>query len=292
MPKCVLQFQELTETDHLFSTYFGKHAGDDKQPACPHRRLVVAVDRTYLQAGTRMCTTSKGCILTGGPHRPHGFKDADESSFVLDRSQGDQQFSMKGKARASEMESFTVWDPTRKKSIVLEAACYPCLPSASIDGRFEEGFLHPKNNRGKWETLHRIGHFLESCPCIKILIADGHKAHGWMHRFLLGQNVPLSPELRDLLPFWGKTTVEDLPLVCFSLGYRVLKYNNEAILYVPGICHLQKNFCEQGRSALRTMMFGRKSADSSACLQTGMFPAAFVGHDTMSDYQAALWFLI
>ena len=62
-------------------------------------------------------------------------------------------------------------------------------------------------------------------------------------------------------------------------------------LFIPfpsGVAHVQKNTAEQLRSVLRTCYFGQLFHDASAALELGLWPAAFIGHDTMSDKQAAL----
>jgi len=51
---------------------------------------------------------------------------------------------------------------------------------------------------------------------------------------------------------------------------------------------VSKNLCEQLRGVLRTVYFGDKFVDFTGGMDLGLGPAAFVGHDTMSDWQAAL----
>ena len=60
---------------------------------------------------------------------------------------------------------------------------------------------------------------------------------------------------------------------------------------LAGVAHLQKNLAEQVRSVLASMHFGNLVCDHSASLEGGMWPAAFVGLDSMSDKQAALLLL-
>lgn len=79
----------LKQNSHVLSTIYTR--GED----VPHRRLVLAYDRTYLIATTQLVRTHVGSVLAGGAHRPPGWELPDESMFVLDRSKGDQQFEMK-----------------------------------------------------------------------------------------------------------------------------------------------------------------------------------------------------
>ena len=109
---------------------------------------------------------------------------------------------------------------------------------------------------------------------------------------MLGQVTPIPEELLETVPFFSKLHYTDLPgSKEYPLGYRVCLVNKEAISYLPGIAHIAKNVCEQMRSSLRTIRFGKLSVDMASALQLGLWPAAFVGSDGMSDHQAALWLL-
>ena len=66
---------EMQETDHMISSLLPKGRS-------PHRRLVMAFDRTYLSACTQLCQTSRGHVLVGGRHVPPGFISEDESPSV------------------------------------------------------------------------------------------------------------------------------------------------------------------------------------------------------------------
>ena len=276
----------LRQNSHVLSMIYSREAG------VRHRRLVLAYDRTYLVSTTQLVRTHLGSALSGGAHRPPGWDLPDESLFLIDRSKGEQQFDMKSRQKAGEMASFLVWDSTRPKSPKIETASYPVLAAASKHGAFERDFPHPSHSRGKFEMLARLGQVLQETTCIRFVLMDGAGAHEWCHRVLLGQTLPLSEELLEALPsFWRNLRFEDLPCAGHALGYRIAMVGSEPISYVPGIAHLAKNYVEQCRSHLRTILVGKIKVDASGGLQLGMWPAAYVGNDAMSDSQAALWLL-
>ena len=255
------------------------------------RRLLLAFDRTYINRALQLCTTPKGQIMAGCAHRPARFELADDSQIVLSAEKGEEQFDLKQKARANEMESCLVWDATRPHSVALEIAAYPVLTAASLDRRFEQLAPDPTHQRGKWETLNRLGTVLAKASSVRYIVCDGHGSHEWLHRFLLGQEVAISEEVLQLLPFWRELEKVDLPPTSFPIGYRLVKYEGVSLHYFGGVAHIQKNFVEQLRSSLRTPTFGKKMHDASAALDLGLFPQSYIGSDAMSDFQAALWLL-
>ena len=163
--------------------------------------------------------------------------------------------------------------------------------AASKHPVFEETQTNPSHQRGKWETLARLGTVLESMSTVRFIICDGAGSHEWAHRLLLGQCIPVTSDLLECIPFWKRLSYEELPCPKFPLGYRVCRVDKEALTYMPGIAHIAKNSVDQLRSSLRTIRFGRLHADMSQGLCLGMSPAAFIGSDSMSDHQAALWLL-
>lgn len=54
-----------------------------------------------------------------------------------------------------------------------------------------------------------------------------------------------------------------------------------------GPAHVQKNFCSNLRSPIRTIVFGQFFCDYGSALDTGLPPGCFVGFDGMSDREAA-----
>ena len=99
---------DLLETDHLISSLLPKGQS-------PHRRLVMASDRTYLATSTQLCQTTRGHVLLGGRHVPPGFSSQDESQRVLKDPDGNvvRQVACRARQVASEVECLVVWDPTR-----------------------------------------------------------------------------------------------------------------------------------------------------------------------------------
>jgi hypothetical protein len=100
---------ELSETDHLISSLLPKGKS-------PHRRLVMAFDRTYLSTCSQLCQTTRGHVLVGGRHVPPGFVSEDESQRVLKDRDGNtvKQVVPRSRQNASEVECLVVWDPTRQ----------------------------------------------------------------------------------------------------------------------------------------------------------------------------------
>ena len=159
-----------------------------------------------------------------GAHRPPGFDGGDQSLLPIRRSGEDLEFDNKAVKRASEMESFMVWDGTRR-SCILEIASYPTLAAASRDPDFEVQVANAKHTRGKWETLARLGGVLNKATSIKFIICDQHGSHDWVARLLLGQTIEITDELLSKLPFWSELSFEQLPVTCFPLPWRVPMLN-------------------------------------------------------------------
>ena len=139
--------EDLLDNSHVISTTLTRGTG------VPHRRLVLAYDRTYLMACTQLMKCHLGSAMTGGCHRPDGWESPDESIFKLDRSKGEQQFDIKKRLKATEMASFVLWDSTRCHSPKIETASYPCLAAASKHSVFEEKVPNPTHSRGNLRCL-------------------------------------------------------------------------------------------------------------------------------------------
>ncbi|CAK9110511.1 unnamed protein product [Durusdinium trenchii] len=274
---------QIAENDHTCSLILASDQG-------PRRRLVLAFDRTYLDSTMQLGRTSVGHVMLGGVHRPRGFNLESEDQIPLKAEEGGDQFIHKDISKANEIESCLVWDPTRKHGPTLELAAFPVNTAASKDSRFEAVMPDTKTGRGNWETFARIGEVLDQAPSVKYIVADSHGSHEWIRRKLLGQSVPIPDSLVQQVPFFSKLAWSDLPEVPFPLPYRLVSHpdTGQTIHCVPRPAHLQKNFAEQLRSPLRCIHFGSKFTDFSAALDLGLFPVAFIGTDSMSDWQAAL----
>eukprot|EP00435_Cladocopium_sp_Y103_P008560 s487_g2.t1 len=276
----------MLQNDHVISCLFGR--ADD----CPQRRLVLCFDRTYITACSQLATTMKRHVMLGGAHRPQKFELPDESQAVLRSPSGEvtKVVLKKNRTLANDMEACIVWDCTRKGSPTFDLASFPCCSSACRDTRFEEAAADLRK-RGNWEVLCRIGEVLNASPSIKHVIADAHGSHQYLGRWMLGLDVALSDELKSHVPFFGELTFQDLPMCCFPIGARVALYKGESVHWWPGPAHMQKNFVSQMRSVLGTIHYGNRWCDHSASLELGLFPTSYIGTDTMSDKQAALWLL-
>ena len=181
------------------------------------------------------------------------------------------------------------FDPDRRPT--MELASFPCTSSATRHAEFEAGMKDTSHQRGKFENLHRLGFVLDAARSVRFLLADSHASHEWSHRLLLGQTIELPDAFLSEMVFWKDLTFHPLPRTKHHLDYRLVKVSGEHFGYLPGVAHIQKNAVEQLRSSLRTVHFGKLPCDGSAMLALGMWPASYIGSDTMSDQQAALWSL-
>lgn len=275
--------ETLKQNDFTISGFFGKAAGTSE------RRLCMAFDRTYVSPGLQLCHLVDGHVLAGGCHRPKDFLLENQDKIILKREQGEQQFQISEIQKANEVESILLWDVTRKASCSLETAAFPCSSTACRHREFEENCLQPRNRRGQFETLHRIGAVLASSPSIRCFLCDGHGSHELVKKKMLGQDTDDIPMfLEEQIPFLSGLVYQDLPEVDFPLPFRLVSYQGDSIFWFPGPQHLAKNLTEQLRSVLRTVHYGSKFSDFSAGLTCGMPPTAFCGYDTMSDSQSAL----
>ena len=281
--------EEIGENQHLISSLMPR--GQNQPP----RRLVMAFDRTYLQTCSSFAMTNRGHVLCGGPHRCAGFDLEDESQVVLKDPAGTvhERTVKKDREKATEVEAFVMWDPTRQHSPFLEVAAFPVTAQADKHSFFEEKSTNVKSQRGQWEAAHRLGLVMEQCHSVKILLADRHGSHRLIANWIFGRPVPLPAVLRKLVPWFRDLHFAELPRLGWSLPYRVCMVGGSetSVHYLPGPAHAQKNFVEQMRSALGTPAFGKFWVDMSAALELGLWPIAFSGTDTMSDKQAALWCL-
>ena len=275
----------LRDNEHLISMLYPRAEG------IPYRRLCMAYDRTYLLSTWQLLRTNIGNWLVGGAHRPSGFQAEDESYFVLQREKGEKQYHIKNCTKANELEAFVCWDSTRIASPTMELASFPCTSSATRHAEFEAGMKDTSHQRGKFENLHRLGFVLDAARSVRFLLADSHASHEWSHRLFLGQTIELPDAFLSEMVFWKDLTFHPLPRTKHHLDYRLVKVSGEHFGYLPGVAHIQKNAVEQLRSSLRTVHFGKLPCDGSAMLALGMWPASYIGSDTMSDQQAALWSL-
>ncbi|CAJ1354521.1 unnamed protein product [Effrenium voratum] len=83
---------------------------------------------------------------------------------------------------------------------------------------------------------------------VRFLLADGHGAHEWVTRQLLGKPLALPKPLKQLAgAFWSCLEFTDLPPCCIHMAYRVAKCSGESVHVFPGPAHAQKNYAEQLR---------------------------------------------
>ena len=239
---CSPDEKTLDENDHAASNIFGKRP-EEKQ-----RRLVLAFDRTYLSKSLQLIHGEETSMLVGGCHRPAHFELPSEAHLQLLQENGAPQFYAKDDVqRANEMESYLLWDPTKKTTAVVEVGCYPCHAAACIDRRFEHAMNGlTKNVRGKWETLARLGSVLDNLQSVRIILCDGAGAHEWAHQLLLGKPCSVPGEVLESVPFWQKLKNKDLPSAPFPILHRLVLVDNVSLHYVPGPAHLQKTL--QGNS--------------------------------------------
>ena len=258
---------------------------------CPYRRLALLFDRTYLVQGTSLAQTTRGHVLVGGAWRHPSFEQPDEAQMLLKDHEGNitEQEVKRNRTKANELESILLIDPTRKSGPSLEIAALPVTSAAPRHCAFEEGFDQSHKFRGCWECLFLIGRIMEEANSVKYIIADGHGSHRWAKMWLSGKTVPISQKLREQVPFFNRVQFTDVPEVQFPLGIRIARVDSMSVHWINGVAHAQKNFVSQLRGCISTIHFGQKWVDGSAMVQMGLVPPAFIGTDSMSDAQAALW---
>ena len=280
--------KDLEENNHLISSLL------PRDPSSAPRRLLLSFDRTYLQPGTQICTTSRGNVLSGGPHRCAGYELEDESHVVLKHPDGTvvPRSVARDRAKASEMESVVMWDPSRKRTGYYEIGAYPVMPAAERHPLFEQKASCARLQRGQFETLMRLGAVLDKAVSVKHIVCDRHGSHGWLAALLYGKSIPLCKDLFELLPFFPKLVYEDLPSTPWPCPYRIATISGSSIHFYPGGAHSQKAFCEQLRSPLTTPHWGHVWCDLSGGLELGLLPVAYSGTDAMSDKQAAMLLLV
>ena len=276
--------EQLRENDHIISVSLPRGSS-------PQRRFLLLFDRTYLSTGMPLAQTSQGQVLCGGVHRPPGFVGGDQAQIKLQRDQGPQQFKTSELTKANEVESCVVIDVTRAKGPIYETAAFPVTSAALRHELLEDLVISSKKKRGQYETLFRLGLVLSNSPSVKYIMCDGHGSHDMLRKACLGFRLDLPRQLEEITPFFSQLQVHDLPKVCFPIGSRYVSFEGDSIHWFAGPQHLAKNLCEQVRGVLRTVHYGNKFVDFSGGMDLGLWPAAFVGHDTMSDWQAALLLL-
>lgn len=275
--------ETLNQNAHLIATIFQNKSDG------PPRRLAMCFDETYLVSTHQLLQTQRGSILAGGAHRPAGFCDEDESAYVIERTAESKEIDLKNHAKATHMLSFLIWDCTRPSSPTLETGAFPVLSKASKHPKFEAQMPKATKKRGAYEMLARVGAMLHANPRVRFVLFDNHSSHDWCRKMLLGQPICLHESLLEDLCFWPDLKTEALPESIYSWGYQLVKHGKDVICYVGGPQHVQKNFVEQLRSPLRTVLWGEMFCDPSALSELGLVTSAYVGSDAMSDLQAALW---
>lgn len=277
--------EDLQENDHAISCLLPNEASK------PQRRLLLAFDRTYVQATTQLLQTTKGHVMAGGVYRCPGFAQPDESQILVKRQNEPAAGPVtitRTREKASEVCSCLIWDVSRPHSTFYETAAWPCVPAANQHEDFEKLATNPKVQRGQFEVMNLIGQVLANSPSIRFVMSDRHGSHGWLASTLLGRRIDLCDELFEKLPFFNKLRWVQLPECKWPIPYRVTMINGCSIHFVPGPAHSQKAFAEQLRTCLHTPCFDLLWSDFAASLDLGLAPAAFCGMDTMSDAQGAL----
>ena len=104
----------------------------------------------------------------------------------------------------------------------------------------------------------------------------------------LPSNRPVPSQLLQIAPFWNKVVFLPLPPCSIRLNCRVPSVAGTSIHHIPGVADAQKRAVQGLRSVCRTIHIGGKWTDFSGTLELGIFFAAYVGADLMSDRQASL----
>lgn len=200
------------------------------QPGAPERRLICAIDGTYLLRTYSQIRLRGEDGLVGGPWSPTDFQD-DTPAFIkfdaLDRKKGE---------KAPMMLQSLVWDPNSKRRKVLPLAAMPMR-------------LGPQKNpsqtltrSGQWEMLRVVGLILENgCSLIKGITFDAHNSHLFFREAMLGEFEKISQMeiVEQQIPFFKDMVYEGLPAHCLPrLPLKIAKHGGSSIWALQGPCPL------------------------------------------------------
>lgn len=244
---------------------------------CPHRRLHLSFDSTYLlkQVNIMKCRLGKGFVgqcwrSNDSNQTADACKDAvkrccvpvEEMEHFLDIDDPDH---------AQEMLVALVWDPNS------QAKGLPRFPVLEL----------PKaSEASKQDMLDIMGRVMVNAGAsVRSLCFDNHGSHGLVKDCLLGKHAA-HPDT----PFWGQVQYEPLPpTAILNLLCRIPKFDKEPIYALNGPLHLAKNIWGQMRSHSRTIMFGSFAVDMAGARDLGMPPGPYNGVDAQSDVHCALY---
>lgn len=192
----------------------------------PVRRLIMAVDHTYLQKGLIQSKLRGVRGLVGGAWSP----ESPETAFLpFDNIQpGDTTNTPK----ASMMLECLVWDPCTIKRGSFSLASAPM----TLKRKKEETDM-TLVKQGNLEMMKILGVLLESTAWLVRAIAfDAHQAHAMFRQALFGQ---LSEKDLEGFTFWQDLKFEELPSHSLPrLPARVALYHGDPIYPLPGPCLL------------------------------------------------------
>ena len=88
------------------------------------------------------------------------------------------------------------------------------------------------------EVLLMVGRFMSSAiSIVKVLIFDGHNAHGYLRECLMGWFEKVDRTWLEGLEFWGDLEYRDLPQHCLPrLPMRLAFHSGEAVSCIAAPC--------------------------------------------------------
>ena len=269
LPNPALSLMFPSQLEQNFILVDQQFPRDDKMPA---RRLILAMDGTYLQKSLVQCPINQKVGLVGGC-----WSSQDDSSAFLDIG-----VPMKGIERAAVMMEFLTWDPCAYKQETFSVSAMPMSLSAPKTSE-KETQTHA-GNREAWHVLsiawpilaisHPFPHssttfffsnfsmakfFLNlfnlspskeilltmskvltaGAWLVKGIVMDGHHSHRYLKECLFGWFEKLDKAELQGMDFWRDVSYEDLPRHCLPrMPMRLCMHAGETIWCLPGPCFL------------------------------------------------------
>ena len=260
------------------------------------RRLVLAVDKTYLLRQVNAIQVRQGRGLVGGCWSEDAAEKGQNQTSDLQTCQDRSFIAISNEAHQphvqySSMKKFCTIDGLDMGRLELAGEMMECIlwdPSNPIreNPRFSLAAIPMSTKSKKEQMLHLIGLILyHGGSGVRSVVLDNHASHALVKAALLGQFAAPSE-----IPFFGSLEYQSLPHNCLSnFDYKIPVYDDECIFFLNGPSHVQKNYVGAARSSCRTLYFGQYWCDMCTAQGEGLSPGAFAGFDKQSDREAAMF---
>lgn len=217
-----------------------------RQPGQKIRRLMLAIDATYLERSLVQMKIGEQVGLVGG-----GWRLDDESQCFVPVDQVGRE---ERPEKAPQILEFVVWDPhTPGPRVTYSIASMPTFLSANP--KFKNV---TKTHQGNWDMLRVIGRALSTASdVVKGVTFDAHNAHRYAKEMLFGVFQKVDSVAAAELPFWCDLTWEDLPPhVLPRLPLRLAKHKGNYFWCLPGCCSLSCGYGGRARVPRVSKGFG------------------------------------